>query len=602
MALRGCISHYYSDSAAQRLLSDVRYTHILAAAGASALMAILWQDLPALFVSRWLSLLLSVQAGLTLIPFLFRRYGSLESARYWLLAYGVLGALGHFTWGCLSLTFIHYMDLWQQTFILLLLFIVISTSLSMLARFLPLFWLHAAMLCLPFLYLVPHWQAFSWQLWFVVGLLSLGIVGLFNRGNIEAQQYLDAQKKDPLTGLLNRKACIDELESRPDALTGMLICRLHNYRSICDTFGNNAGDAALQHCANSLRYISEEQKCLGRVGENEFSLSLSDSNTAIWHTRGRHLLRQIGSQMNWGKHLIALDIAIGLAEMTPNSPRAALRHAQQAAAVRSPTKRINEYHPELGDKLERDASIRSALQSPALYDQLSVHFQLKKSLHGNGHITGAEALLRWCHHELGPIPPAEFIAIAEQSDVIHELGDWVIQQAAICLRELPGEDPFSIAVNVSTSQFTNPRLLASLRSAVATLPAHRKLELEITESLMMLDPTVVNDTLAELASLGVSVALDDFGTGYSSLQYLAELSIDTLKIDRSFVADLSQEKHQAVVKIIIEMAHALGISVVAEGVETAEQLALLSKWQCDQAQGFYIARPVPYNEMLAALG
>lgn len=599
MALRGFFNHYYSDAAAARLLRDVRYIHILAATGATALMILLSQELPRYFITSWLSTLLCIQGGLTLVPLLFRHYGCTNTVKNWLVPYGALSALGHLTWGCLFLTFADHLTLWQQILVMLLLFVILSMSMPMLARFYPLFCLDVVMLGLPFLALLAERQDFAWQLWFVAGLLLMGTLSLLCRGHTEAQQHLDAVKRDPLTGLLNREACITALASTAGETRGALICRLHNYRAICDAFGNRAGDAVLQHCANSLRYVSEQQKLTGRVGENEFFLPLAVADSTLWQKRSRHLLRQIGAQMSWGEHLIALDIGIGLAELA-GTPEEALRHAQLAAAVRNPHSQINQYHPELWDRLQRDVSLRSALQSTALYEQLTLHFQPKKQLR-DGAINGAEALLRWQHPELGAIPPDEFIAIAEQSEVINDLGDWVIQQAARHLAEIPGDAPFCIAVNVSMAQFTSPRLLASLRDAVAELPSNRRLELEITESVMMLEPSVVNDTLATLASLGVNVALDDFGTGYSSLQYLATLPIHTLKIDRSFVSDLTQDKHRAVIKVIIEMAHALGINVVAEGVESAEQLAVLAEYHCDEVQGYHIARPAPFSSLVAAL-
>ncbi len=602
MLLRRFIRDYYSPAAASSLLTDVRYIHILASAAAAALMAILWQDLPLNFITNWFSALFCVQLLLTAIASGFRRHGCKDNPHYWLASYSLFSALGTFIWGCLSLTFGDYLNLWQQILVLLLLFVLLSMSVPLLSRFFPLFCLNILATALPLVAVFSLHSGFAWQLLFAGLLLLLCTITLLIRARIEALRHLDAEKKDRLTGLLNRRECLTLLTRSDIASNGLLVCRLQNYSAICDAFGNAAGNAALQHCANSLRYISEQQQLASRISDNEFALMLPTPHPQQWRSKAQQLLRQIGSQLSWGEHLIALDCGLGLSNVAGLTAETALRQAQLAAATARPDNSVVPYHPELWDQLQRDIYIRSALRRPELYGELSLHYQLKQSLTEEGDIAGAEALLRWQHPELGTVTPDEFIAIAEQSGTILDIGDWVIQQAVDGLLRIPGESPFSIAVNVSMEQFTSDRLIDSLTAAVAQLPPHRSLEIEITESMMMLDSDQVRATLQKISDLGVKIALDDFGTGYSSLQYLADLHIDTLKIDRNFVAGmLEQPKQRAVVKIIIEMAQALDIAVVAEGVELANQLSLLKQWQCDAAQGFFISRPQPLEQLLQAL-
>ncbi|WP_372864134.1 putative bifunctional diguanylate cyclase/phosphodiesterase [Spongiibacter sp.] len=600
MSLRRLIRNYYSPAAAASLLADVRYIHLLASVGAAALMTVLWQDLPPHFAVGWFTALFTIQLGMTAVSLGFRQLSCTNGVRPWLICYCLLSALGFLLWGCLSLTFIDYLNLWQQILVLLMMFVLLTMSMSLQSRFYPLFCLNVVMLCLPFVVLISRHQAFDWQLLFATGLLTLGVVTLLIRSHTEARRHLDTLKKDPLTGLLNRSECLNLLAANQHLAGGLLVFRLHNYRAICDTFGNAAGDAALQHCANSLRYISEQRQLSARISENEFALLVDPPELQQWQTLGRQLLRQVGTQLNWGQHSVTLDSGLGLAALS-NNGEAALRRAQLAATTSRQSNNIVHYRPELWEQLQRDITIRTALQQPEITEQLSLHFQIKQSLR-DGSINGAEALLRWQHPQLGAVAPDEFIAIAEQSGAILALGDWVIRQATDCLLRIPGDAPFSIAVNVSMAQFTSDQLYHSLQAAMARLPAHRHLEIELTESVMMLDRALVRRTLQRLSALGVKISLDDFGTGYSSLHYLAELPIDILKIDRSFVANmLRQPKQRAIVKIIIEMAQALNITVVAEGVEQAEQLELLQQWQCNTAQGYFIARPEPGTQMLKRL-
>jgi EAL domain-containing protein (putative c-di-GMP-specific phosphodiesterase class I) len=236
--------------------------------------------------------------------------------------------------------------------------------------------------------------------------------------------------------------------------------------------------------------------------------------------------------------------------------------------------------------------------------ELSLVFQPKMAL-GENRITGAEALLRWNNGTLGPIPPSTFIPIAEETGLIVPIGDWVLREACRQIGRWTeaGLGMHSIAVNVSALQLFRGDLVRRLREILAEtrVPAHR-LELELTESMLMANPEQSISTLTEIKALGVHLSVDDFGTGYSSLAYLKRLPIDTLKIDKTFVGDLTTDPDdEAIVSTVIMMAHSLGLDVIAEGVETNDQLRYLAEQKCDEVQGNLISAPLDAERILAFL-
>jgi EAL domain-containing protein (putative c-di-GMP-specific phosphodiesterase class I) len=262
------------------------------------------------------------------------------------------------------------------------------------------------------------------------------------------------------------------------------------------------------------------------------------------------------------------------------------------------------YTPEMNRRTREMLSMESELRRAIERDEFVLHYQPKISL-STGEITGVEALLRWRHPERGLVPPGDFMPLLEETGLVVQAGGWVLR--AVC-RQLnawaaAGIAPVSIAVNLSARQFLAPDLGESIR---LVLEEHgvkpEMLEVEITESSIMADTAEASRTLEYLENLGVKSAIDDFGTGYSSLGYLKRFPLRALKIDRSFVSDITTDADDAhITQAVISMAHSLGLKVVAEGVETDEQLSFLLRYGCDEVQGFLFARPMPADDCAAAI-
>jgi EAL domain-containing protein (putative c-di-GMP-specific phosphodiesterase class I) len=255
-----------------------------------------------------------------------------------------------------------------------------------------------------------------------------------------------------------------------------------------------------------------------------------------------------------------------------------------------------------GERLELETDLRRALQR----GELLLHFQPQMDL-ASGEVLAVEALLRWRHPRRGLVPPAEFIPLAEETGLILPIGRWVLEEAcrqARAWQDLrPSAAPLVVGVNLSPRQFVQPDLVDQVRRALsaADLPAHC-LELELTESAVMQDGATALAALQSLKALGVRLAIDDFGTGYSSLDYLRRFPVDTLKVDRTFVQELDHSRRTvAIVEAVTRLAHAVGMEVVAEGVETSSQLLHASAVHCDRGQGYYFARPLPAAELEAFL-
>jgi diguanylate cyclase (GGDEF)-like protein/PAS domain S-box-containing protein len=423
---------------------------------------------------------------------------------------------------------------------------------------------------------------------------------------------------DHLTGLPNRSLLLDRLSqavarlSRTDTRLGVLFFDLDHFKVINDSLGHDAGDRVLQAVAARVAGVLRPTDTLARLGGDEFVvLCEALERPADASAVADRIARALAPPIDEGEEELIVGASIGVVVTGDDraDPAALIRDAD-AAMYRA--KEQGRGRAELFDegmrvrvvgRLREERALRRALQR----EELLLHYQPVVSLPDLS-VTGVEALVRWEHPERGLLLPGEFVPLAEETGLILELGDWVLaeacRQAADWSGVLGEERTLEVAVNLSTKQLGQADLakrVAALLERHRLPPAQVALCLEITESLMLEDPMVTGGLLGDLARLGVRLAIDDFGTGYSSLAYLRRFPVHTLKVDRSFVSGLGLDADsRAVVAAIIELAHALGLEVVAEGVEEEVQLRALVDLGCDRAQGFLFAHPAP-PEALAEL-
>jgi diguanylate cyclase (GGDEF)-like protein len=387
-------------------------------------------------------------------------------------------------------------------------------------------------------------------------------------------------------------------------MLAVLYVDLDNFKVLNDTAGHALGDEALQLVAKRLAGQVRGSDVVARIGGDEFvvlaSVAGADDAQALAARVLAGLTRPVSGRLR-GHQLRA---SIGIVTVVPADPRTPLELLRDADAAMNQAKssgrnRTAVFDAELRADVMRRIQLESGLRDALAGSGLWVAYQPLVDL-ATGRWVGAEALSRWTHPTLGPVTPIEFIAVAEQSDLIHALGQRTLATAcrdAVTLRSAGGPD-LSISVNVSVRQLDDPTLVGDVEDilAMSGLPAEA-LCLEVTESSLALDEVRAGQSLHPLRDLGVRVAIDDFGTGYSSLARLRTLPVDELKIDRSFVTTLPTDRQaRHVVSGIITLAHALDMRVVAEGVETAEHAAILAGMDCDIAQGYHFGRPVRISD------
>ena len=425
---------------------------------------------------------------------------------------------------------------------------------------------------------------------------------------------------DPLTALPNRRLLdqhgIDLVNAGHDTTRiAILYIDLDGFKMVNDTYGHRAGDEVLVAFAERLRTCVREVDVVARLGGDEFAALLVDvSEIEAMAVAERIVLNAAAPFVHDGEP-VYLSASVGVAMADDISRERGfsqldtlLRLADSAMlhAKRSGKRRV-ERLPGTGepDALARRGLIRRRLRDALHQDEgLSLHYQPKLDLL-TGQTSAVEALLRWTDAELGSVSPAEFIPIAEDGEQINRIGEWVLDRAcAQARRWLHQGRPRVVSVNVSPVQLRSLDLVQAVEDALTAweLPPHL-LRVEITETSAVLDMPSTLQQLRTLRRLGVEVELDDFGTGYSSLSMLRDLPLTAVKIDKSFIDHIdSDPADTALVKGVIEAAHALGLSVTAEGVERAEQLAILRRIGCDTAQGFLIARPAAAEALLDGVG
>lgn len=419
-------------------------------------------------------------------------------------------------------------------------------------------------------------------------------------------------EQDPLTGIANRQgfqtllaARLAENEGRGLALGHL---DLDNFRHANDALGHQAGDRLILQVVSRLKSQLEAGDQLARLGSDEFALLIDTRRAPQRAEWMAERITEVMAEPYWvdGESLL-IGCSLGVAHARASAGADPLMwHAhiamQQAKSTQGCTFHI--FNERINRNARSLADLESELRRALRRDELELHYQPRLDL-DDGHIVGLEALVRWRHGERGLLPPSEFVPLAEQSGLIVPLGYWVISRALRDMQDLRerGLPPLHMAVNLSFRQFQDSQLLSTLSRLIAERGVEAQwLEFELTETAVMRRSDLVKQTMDALGRLGVRFSLDDFGTGFSSFVHLNSLPIALLKIDKSFVGGMEErEENRKLVHAMINLAHNLNLEVVAEGVETPEQLALLRLFGCDQAQGYLISKPLPLPELVEYL-
>jgi diguanylate cyclase (GGDEF)-like protein/PAS domain S-box-containing protein len=416
---------------------------------------------------------------------------------------------------------------------------------------------------------------------------------------------------DTLTNLANRRLFYDRLGQavdhvqRSDHLSALLYLDLDQFKRVNDTLGHEVGDMLLQEIATRLTGCVRQEDTVARLGGDEFTVLLfritSPSDASLVADK---LLKRLRQPLNISGHQLVITTSIGItiAPQDGTDPNSLMKNADLAMyRAKEHGRNIYQFYSEEMNtnaikRLRTEYELRRALER----NEFELYYQPKVCL-TTQQVVGVECLIRWHHPERGLLSPFEFIEVAEETGAIVDMGNWIIQEACRTGRTLceqAGRN-VQIAVNISPRQFKDHNLVSTIRRNLRETglePA--TLEIEITETMLMADVEAANQTVHKLHELGVRLAIDDFGTGYSSLNYLKKFPINTVKVDRSFVMDIpDSEDDMAITSAVIAMAHRLNMEVVAEGVETRDQLEFLTSHHCEYAQGFLFSKPLPLSSI-----
>ncbi|WP_372766733.1 EAL domain-containing protein [Pseudoalteromonas sp.] len=424
----------------------------------------------------------------------------------------------------------------------------------------------------------------------------------------QSQQVIWHQANfDALTQLPNRNMFTDRLNQeiikskRSGDKFALLFIDLDHFKEVNDTLGHNAGDLLLVEVSERLRVILRETDTVARIGGDEFTTLLCNIHSmADVENIAEKIIHAIEMPFYLNNEAIFISASIGITIFPDHSEKMEelLRFADQAMYLSKEEgrKQYRHFNKKLQEKTEKAHLLTQELRIAIINQQFEVLYQPILSI-SDMTIHKAEALIRWHHPELGMISPAEFIPLAETSGLIIDIGNWVFQQAAEQVKKWQQtyRPDFQISVNRSPAQFqiNTTQHDVTWLNTLLQLGLQNGICIEITEGLLLDDDEIIKETLTKFQSAGVAISLDDFGTGYAALSYLTKFDLDYLKIDRAFVMNLEQSKqNQALCEAIIVMAHKLGLKVIAEGVETADQLAILEAADCDYAQGYFISKPI----------
>lgn len=447
-------------------------------------------------------------------------------------------------------------------------------------------------------------------------LLDTGVDWTIILEDVTARRTAEAEATerahlDPLTGLPNRlrlrerlDAALVHLRARHEGCAVLLV-DLDRFKPVNDTLGHAVGDALLGKVADRLRASLRPCDTVARIGGDEFVI-VQGPVVGIEETRAlaRRLVDLVGRTYMVDGHLLTIGASVGIA-LAPQDGTDADRLLKCADLALYRAKMEGRggfrfFEAEMDARMQMRRQLELDMRQALGRQEFALHYQPQLSLETN-RVTGCEALLRWFHPERGMVSPADFIPLAEEIDLIIPLGEWVIRQA--CRDAASWPDGIGVAVNVSPAQFKGDRLIEVIVSALASagLPGHR-LEIEITEGVLLKENARTLSLLHRLRALGVRVSMDDFGTGYASLSYLRSFAFDRIKIDRSFVADITRKADgHAVIRAIAGLGRSLGMTTVAEGVETEDQMQRVRSEGCTDVQGYLISRPIPADAIRTLL-
>jgi len=414
---------------------------------------------------------------------------------------------------------------------------------------------------------------------------------------------------DGLTGLPNRILMIDRFKQlmrekeRNKASPGIIILNINRFKEINDSLGNQVGDTLLQDVANRLSNALRNMDVVARISADEFAVLMHNTTLDAAKTVAKKMVNTLALPFQIEAHQIIVEPSIGIALFPDHgvTDSELLRHADVAMHNAKKNHAAFSIYNEDNDdrknkilKLALSTDIKKALNN----NDFELYYQPKFQLFQNK-VTSAEALLRWTHPEKGFIPPDQIIEIAEETGLIHPLTEWVVSNAIRQANNWNNDGiNIGVAINLSVYNLKNPHLITIINYLLDSSQLKpEQLIFEITESAMMDNPALALETLQALHDKNIKLAIDDFGTGYSSLAYLKKLPVDELKIDRSFVMNLDKDKNDlAIVRSTIDLAHNMGLSVVAEGVENRESWDMLAEMGCDTIQGYYLSKPIPAKD------
>ncbi|MEQ9143350.1 MAG: EAL domain-containing protein [Parvibaculaceae bacterium] len=449
------------------------------------------------------------------------------------------------------------------------------------------------------------------------GQLARSVLSSFTEARENAERFARLAQSDTLTGLGNRVMFKDRLKlslaraERSGKSVALMVLDLDNFKDVNDTLGHDIGDKLLMRVADILRENSRATDTVVRLGGDEFAIIVDElERVDNVVAQANRILAALSQIREIGGHDVHPGASIGITAYPQDGREGEvlLKNADLALyrAKAEGRKNIQFYRHELHLRVVERNAIERDLRAALADGQFELFYQPKIDLK-TGKVAGAEALIRWRHPDRGMIPPDVFIPVAEKNGLVCDLTDWVLDEACRQVRSWmdQGIDPVPVAINVSALDLRRPEFTDRVAATLVHAGVSPKyLEIEVTESTMMHDVDQVIGTLRRLRALGVSISIDDFGTGYSSLAYLKQFPVQRLKIDRSFVNDMSDDVNtHAIPQLIIDLARNLGVSVLAEGVETDKQRVMLTEMGCQEAQGYLFSAPIPsasFEELLRA--